>query len=194
LRVVFSKLLETALDRHNIRLKKFRDIVSTSHAREVPWFHASGQPRAISIVLDAQGAMLVLRRVRDLAQKGVLEEGCAERARKIARTLKDFGENKLGDMSLVGFDVKARLAEMEKKHDAEAVKERGKRVSWTANKAKTSGGASHMSDGEEGCDARQPRQARLSRGRTRRFHVDGLDGLNHISRLADGDKLQVLLK
>jgi hypothetical protein len=74
--------------------------------------------------MDAQGAMLVLRRVRDLAQKGVLEKGCAERARQIARSLIHVCQNELGDMSLECFDIKGRLADIEERPGVGEVKVR----------------------------------------------------------------------
>jgi hypothetical protein len=103
----------------------FGDIMRTSHVREVPWCHASRGSN--TVLADAQGAMLVLHRVRDLVGQGVFDAGCNQRADKVDALLRDVCENELNDVSLEGFDAKQRLAEIARNRDQGKVDSRGRK-------------------------------------------------------------------
>ncbi len=96
-------------------IKLFGDIFKATHAREVPWSGLHGIRGMKSTLVNAQGAMLVLERVKFLAKKGNLKGNCGERARLIAKTLKEVCRCTVGDMSLENFDAKARLADITNK-------------------------------------------------------------------------------
>jgi hypothetical protein len=92
--------------------KMFDDILETSHIREAIW-RSNGHKGTRATLVDAQGAMLVLQRVRNRVKQGAH----TQRADKIEEALRDLCKNELQDTSLERFDARKRLAEMERSSD-----------------------------------------------------------------------------
>ncbi len=93
----------------------FGDILGTSHVHEIPWTQPpNGQPGGKALFGDAQGTMLVLQRVRDLARQDTLDAACSARARKIRAVLRSVCDQ-LGDTSLKGFDAEQQLDDIQNK-------------------------------------------------------------------------------
>jgi hypothetical protein len=164
-------------------LRLFDDILETQHACEIPWSRVSGHQGSTAILVDAQGAMLMLRRVRNLAKQDVLAAGCSERAGQIAKALQKVCENELGDMSLVGFNTKSRLAEIQGGNSKAKIEKGGSLENKNVR---------HMATSPE---SRSPQ----SLGGTCFRHalqkpVEGLDGYNKISYFVEGGQLQVLIR
>ncbi len=134
---------------------------------------------------DAQGAILLLQRVRDLSSRGYLDFACDARALKVTTFLTEFCEKKLGDMSLVGFDARQRLDEIEKGHAKRQAEMRA------------AGGVLGTSVKARAVKAFVPRNGplvELSHGDLVRMHVPGLEGMNSACWIADDGKLKVLLR
>ena len=97
-------------------IKLFGDLLNTHHFRAL-FPQNSVRQGGISITADAQVAMLVLERAKDLTRRGVFKARCDERVRMVAKAVKDLCENEVGDVSLAGFDAVSRLADIEKKQN-----------------------------------------------------------------------------
>jgi hypothetical protein len=114
-------LVETATcqQTHYSRCKDlFSDIRNTSHWMECTWSASSGGKAGCdAIQVDAQGAMLVLRRIRALTKQNMFSSSCRKRIRLIRETIIEVCKKEVGDRSLEGFDARQRLDEIEKEHD-----------------------------------------------------------------------------
>ena len=159
-------LVQAATDTKGTRLSRltrlFGDIFRTEHAHEVPFCPSNASLGRTNLVVDAQGAMLVLERIKHLVRKGVVKANCDERVRLIANTIKSMYQNgDIGDTSLAGFDAVSRLADIEKEH---------------------------LNSRAEGF----PEELLMTD--LARMCVEGLDGVNTISRLVSDCKLQVLVR
>jgi hypothetical protein len=95
--------------------KLFNDILQSSYARRAQWSATSNHKGGVTVLLDAQGAMLVLQRVRDLVEQGTWDADCRQRTDKIEAMLRELCGNELGNGtgSRKGFNAKKRLAEIE---------------------------------------------------------------------------------
>ncbi len=180
-------------------MRFFGDILETNHACKAHWSRASGNEGAMCILLDAQGTMLALRRVRDLARQGSLEASCSARASQIARALKDVCENELRDMSLEGFHTKRHIASdmsnVEKNHITSRAGKHGGRKEQREGILKDKSNQ-HPTAIEDCRDAREPAlhsnsQDALILGDFIHVPVEGLDGPHKISRLRQDGKLMV---
>ncbi len=109
----------------------FGDIMHTKHCQKIPWTHAHYEKKCVpEIWTDAQGAMLVLQRVRNRLGQGywlagrTLEDALG-RVDEVEAVLRDACEKELGDMSLEGFDAKQGLEEIQKEHEQRSAEKRG---------------------------------------------------------------------
>jgi hypothetical protein len=119
-----STLLNTTMDRKgnllpHILSKLFGDILATNHVCKIP--RPETRTQTSPVVIDAQGAILVLQRVKDLAKKGDLAEIIGVRARQVRTALKDLFKNEWRDTSLEGFYTKQSLNVIEKNHGQRCV-------------------------------------------------------------------------
>jgi hypothetical protein len=147
-----SLLASAVNDKYCMRYccKLLGKILDTDHARKVPCSRSSGYQDATAVFVDAQGAMLVLRTVQHLASQGVFKGSCGERVQRIEKALQDECKNRLGDMSLEGFDAERRLADIERSHNAAGVVGRCQRKLQEDGEANaSSNGALDMTGDEE---------------------------------------------
>jgi hypothetical protein len=115
--LVHRTLVETVANKrmqYSRCTRHFGDILQTEHFRKIPWSCASGLQGDTAVLADAQGAMLVLQRVRDRVGQEPWEVACTQRAENIEAALRDVCRKELEDKSLEGFDARERLAEVEK--------------------------------------------------------------------------------